>query len=99
MPLLYCVVPPVPTALRSTVVLLLTAPAESSIRCTVSAGALPLKFSAGRKRICVVAAKISALVAATLVEMSFQVVPLVDHCHLPSAAVAALAEIAMPAKV
>src|SRR3954447_24416573 len=95
-PELYWVVPPVPVVVRLTVVLLVIA-VESSIRCAVSDGVVPFQFAAGRKRTEVVAAKTSALLSETVVEMSVQLAPL-NHCQVPSVAVAALAEIAMPAK-
>src|SRR5436189_62402 len=44
-----------------------------------------------------VTVSLSALAALTPVEMAFQVVPSVDHCHVPCAAEAAFAEIAIPA--
>src|SRR4051812_21328116 len=95
-PELYWVVVPVPVVVRLTVVLLVIA-VESSIRCAVSDGVVPFQFAAGRKRTEVVAAKTSALLSETVVEMSVQLAPL-NHCQVPSVAVAALAEIAMPAK-
>src|SRR5262249_39423901 len=95
---LYCVVPPVPAVVRLTVEPFVTA-TELSIRCAVSAGVVPLKFVTGTKRNCVVAARTSEVASVRFVAMAFQGVPSVDHCQTPCAALAALAEMAMPANV
>ena len=76
--------------------------AELSMARTVNALGVPLKLAAGRKRSLVVAALfwISNAVASLTVPMACQLVPLlVVYCQTPSPAVAALAVMAMPAKL
>src|SRR5262249_19774768 len=96
-PALYGLVPPKP--LTSAGSPLTIAPWESSTTRTVRAGVVPLKLVAGRKRTKAFGSSSSAWVPLTAGSTLVQVVPSVDHCHVPSAAVAALAVTATPAKL
>src|SRR5262249_27866161 len=96
-PPLYGLVPPKP--LTSAGSPLTIAPWESSTTRTVRAGVVPLKLVAGRKRTKAFGSSSSACVSLTAGSTLVQVVPSVDHCHVPSAAVAALAVPATPAKL
>ena len=77
----------------------LVAAAESSTSRVVREPGVPLKLAAGRKRSDVVVARKRAELLERDVAMEVQLLPSVDHCQVPCAAVAALAVMATPRKL
>src|SRR5438067_10081040 len=89
------VVPPFAAALITVPVM--TGPAESSMKCTLSSGAGPLKSAAGRKRTRALTERPTAADGAAAAR-STQELP-TTYCHFPWAAVAAVAVTTTPAKL
>ena len=90
--------PPVAAPERSEPVPVVTAPAESSIKRTVSCPGVPFQLALGKNRTWSVDLSRKGTASVGAVGKSVQPLPLL-YCHLPWAAVAALATTATPAKL